>query len=98
MTDVTSIAVDLVTGRGSGASSDGSVYLGLGGREFRLARSDIDDYQGGADKYILGEGSNKIENAETSDPRQQYIEVESLRRLPVYIRFAPYRGSVDDNW
>lgn len=99
MAQIETIRVALQTGSDSGAGSDGGVYLGIAGREFRLARSDINDYrQGGADTYVLGKGGN-VENPATQDPRNLNFAAQEIRDFPVYIRFEPNVSSPrGDNW
>ena len=46
MADIQSIAALLFTSRAEDASTDGDVYLGIGGREFYLDTSE-DDYESG---------------------------------------------------
>jgi hypothetical protein len=95
MTKINTIRVDIQTGNASGASSDGDVYLGLGGREFFLDTS-ADDFQSGSSRgYVLGSGSNVL-NAAVNDPRKENLQVEAVDSLPVYIRFQPQNR--DDNW
>lgn len=99
MAEIETIRVTLRTGTDGGAESDGGVYLGIAGREFRLARSDIDDYRrGGTDTYVLGKGAN-VENAATQDPRNINFAAEDVRNFPVYLRFEPNVSSPrGDNW
>ena len=106
MAKITSILCEIITGRVSGASTDGNVYMGLGGREFRLD-STQDDYQSGSLRdYILGGapfGSNlsspqiRVQNKDQNDPRKGFpLDTSDLSLTPVYIRFEPEGPS--DNW
>jgi hypothetical protein len=93
---VQTIRVDLMTGASVGADSDGGVYLGFLGREYRLARADIDDYRRGAyDVYRMGTGGN-IEYAAQADPRHEMTPVSLSGLFPTYIRFEP--NSSTDTW
>jgi hypothetical protein len=106
MAKVTGILCQIITGDVDGAGTDGSVYLGLGGREFRLD-SERDDYERGFwREYILGAGplepdlpppQIRVQNAARNDPRVGLtLDTIHLSRTPVYIRFEP-EGS-GDNW
>jgi hypothetical protein len=106
MAKITGILCQIITGNRSGAGTDGSVYLGFGGREFRLD-SKADDYESGSwREYVLGEGPLApslpapqilVENKEENDPRTRYpLDTAILGRAPVYIRFEPEGG--DDRW
>ena len=55
MAQVTGILCQVITGKQSGAGTDGRIFLGLGGREFRLDSS-RDDYERGSwREYICGQ-------------------------------------------
>jgi hypothetical protein len=106
MAKITGILCQIITGNVSGAGTDGSVYLGLGGREFRLDSS-ADDYERGSwREYILGLGplepdlpppQIRVNNRDKNDPRLGFpLDTENLGRTPVYIRFEP--ESSGDNW
>jgi hypothetical protein len=99
MAKITGILCQVITGDVDGASTDGSVYLGLGGREFRLD-SEKDDYERGSwREYILGAGPQepnlpppqiRVRNPERNDPRVGHpLDTINLSRSPVYIRFEP---------
>jgi hypothetical protein len=54
MAQVTGILCQVLTGNVDGAGTDGSVYLGLGAREFCMD-SHANDYERGSDRsYIMG--------------------------------------------
>jgi hypothetical protein len=106
MAKVTGILCQIVTGTVNNAETDGWVYLGLGGREFRLD-STADDYQrGSVREYILGLGpvepnlpapQVRVQNPEWNDPRVGFpLDTVNLTRSPVYIRFEPEGSS--PNW
>ena len=103
MVEITQINVIVKTGSVNGAGTDGRVYLGLGGREFRLNKPGNQFEQGNSDTFVIGTGSN-IENTDdvnslpspngnTSSPNIEDADVESN---PKYIRFDPNNN--DDNW
>lgn len=89
MTSITRIDVQIITGNRPDAGADGGVYLGIGGREFRL-KTEAKDFQMNADQtFILGENAN-ISNATNNDPRSPApLRLELLKSFPIYIRFAP---------
>lgn len=98
MAAITKIEVRLKTGNRSGASTDGDVYLRIGGREFFLdAAGDHDDFQQNQDiTYVLGAGSS-INHATRNDPRTPFaLHTESLGHFPVSIRFQPENRT--DEW
>src|SRR5262245_46546824 len=106
MAKITGILCQVVTGNFSGAGTDGSVYLGLGGREFRMDSS-ADDYERGSlREYVMGAGpvepnlpppQVRVLNREMNDPRVGFpLDTINLARSPVYIRFEPEGSS--DNW
>jgi len=106
MAQVTGILCQVITGKQSGAGTDGRIFLGLGGREFRLDSS-RDDYERGSwREYICGQApleptlpppQIRVEKKEWNDPREgMIIEVSDVVKLPKYLRFEPKSG--DDNW
>jgi hypothetical protein len=106
MAQITGILCQVITGKVAGAGTDGSVYLGLGGREFRLDSS-ADDYERGSwREYILGVGpvepnlpppQIRVKNKDRNDPRLDFpLDTVNLGRSPVYIRFEP--ESSGGNW
>jgi hypothetical protein len=103
MARIESIQVRIVTSnlaikigdRISPPGTDGSVFLGLGGREFRLDTLE-DDFETASDRvYILGLGAN-INNPVVNDPRSPQLDTQFLNQTPVYIRFAQRDGR--DHW
>jgi hypothetical protein len=103
---VTGILCQIITGDVDGAGTDGRVYLGIGGREFRLD-SQEDDYERLSwREYVLGAGplrtnrsptQTRVRNWENNDPTLRFpLDTNSLRRAPVYIRFEPQ--GANDNW
>jgi len=96
MAAITRIDVRLKTGFADGASTDGDVYLSIGGREFSLDSAD-NDFQAKSDRtYTLGTGAN-VQNASDNNPSKPFqLRTENLDRFPVYLRFAPQNR--DDKW
>lgn len=96
MTIITRIDVQVMTGNRSGASAEGAVYLGIGGREFYLATAAHDFAQNSRQIFTLGEEAN-VCHAVDNDPRAPYaLHTEELSNFPVYIRFAP--KDQNDRW
>ncbi|RJL35736.1 hypothetical protein [Bailinhaonella thermotolerans] len=84
------------------AEPDSRVFLGIAGREFRLARPDVRDFQQhDRHEYIFGNGSN-VERPEWNDPRKNPpLTLGDLHNRPVYIRFVwtAAAGTTDrDDW
>lgn len=106
MSAITGILVQLITGNVDSAGTDGRVYLGLGGREFRLD-SKADDFERGSwREYVLGRGPKepqlpspqvRVEWPDFNDPRVGYaLDTVDLPKSPVYLRFEPEGDS--PNW
>jgi hypothetical protein len=106
MSRITGILCQIITGNVDNAGTDGWVYLGLGGREFRLD-STADDYERGSwREYVLGRGpvepnlpppQIRVLNGQFNDPRVGFpLDTVNLPRNPVYIRFEPHGDS--PNW
>lgn len=107
MAQVTGVLVQIITGNVNGAGTDGRVYLGLGGREFRLD-SNQDDYERNSwREYILARAplepdlpppQIRVTNPGRNDPRVGLpVDTARLSRSPVYIRFEPAGDSPDWN-
>ena len=95
MAQIDSIQVNINTGDESGAGTDGSIYVGLAGREFHLDTSADDFERGSSHKYVLGVGSDVV-NPAVNDPRKQFMQVEDVDAFPIYVRFEPNNDG--DNW
>jgi hypothetical protein len=95
VTLIRSVHALLYTGIEEDAGTDGNVYLGAGGREFRLDAQQNDFARGGQFTYRFGTFPTVV-NAATNDPLQQLIRLEDVDALPLYIRFEPRSG--DDRW
>src|SRR5215813_2863948 len=106
MAKVTGILCQVLTSNIKNAGTDGRVYLGLGGREFRMDSSQDDYEQGSIREYIMGLGplepnlpppQIRVSNASDNDPRfGMPIDTINLSKSPVYIRFEPVGDS--PNW
>jgi hypothetical protein len=85
------------TGNKQNAETDGWVYLGICGREFRLAMPNINDFTKDSEReYLLGASSN-VEDAEFNDPRKPQLSTSDLDLYPAYIRFEPAGDGPDWN-
>jgi hypothetical protein len=103
---VTGIVCPIITGDVDGAGTDGDIYLGIGGREFRLDSREDDYERGSWREYVLGTApleSNlappqiRVRNWDRNDPTLRFLlDTNDLPRTPVYIRFEP-QGAYD-NW
>jgi hypothetical protein len=95
MPSVTRIQCDFWTGQKPGHSTDGWIFLGIGGREFLLDTSG-DDFQGGHETFNLGVHSNVL-NGGSNDPRVgKPLTLENIHEFPRYIRFEG--NDKNDNW
>jgi hypothetical protein len=83
---LTKVSVEIKTADEPGAATGGSVYLGLGGREFRC-NTDRDDFaQGATDTFVFGAGAN-VKHPAINDPRTPEMTLTTVDRFPVYLRF-----------
>jgi hypothetical protein len=96
MSKINTITVRASTGNREHAGTDGRVYLGIGGREFRLATTSNEFRTNSTDTFILGDAYN-VENPGRNDPREPEIMTEDLNKFPVYIRFEPCGDHPDWN-
>ena len=99
MAPIVRIDARITTGNRAGAGTDGTVYLGLCGREFKLD-SAVNDFEQGSDRtYILGEGGgagSSVTNPAGNDPRFPQLDTANLD-LPKYVRFEPSGNNPDWN-
>jgi subtilisin family serine protease len=100
---VDKIVVTIQTGNKSGASTNGKVYLGIGGREFRLNKSGNQFQQNKEDEFIIGVGSNVLKPEKNELPQNSSFSNDSpkipfstIGIYPMYIRFEPSGNS--DKW
>jgi hypothetical protein len=97
MTAITQIKATIHTGDQENAGTDSWVYLGICGREFRLARSDVNDFGRSSHRdYFLGNGAN-VEDASLNDPKFPRLDTADLDQFPAYIRLEPAGDSPDWN-
>ena len=96
MPAIESVFVQIRTGNLTDAGTDGEVYLGICGREFRLDSSGNNFERGAVDTFRLGAGGN-VKNGDRNDPRSPQLRTEDLDKFPVYIRFDPVGSSPDWN-
>jgi hypothetical protein len=73
------------------AGTNGAVYLGLGGREFRCDTSSNNFKKGATDTFIFGQFANVLQ-PDRNDPTLPQLIVSRVDRFPVYVRFDQ-RGS-----
>jgi len=93
MTHVGKITATIKTGDLVNAPTDGRVYLGLGGREFRLNKPGDQFKRGATDTFIIGDGGN-IDNPRNANELPFFggtvncprIEYSDLPKFPAYIR------------
>jgi hypothetical protein len=96
MSAITRIKVTVHTGDRNEAGTDGTVYLGICGREFKLARAGVDDFERASHRdYFLGSSAN-VEQAAFNNPASPQLDTTDADRFPAYIRFEPQGGS--PNW
>jgi hypothetical protein len=81
------VVIDVVTSHVDRAGTKAQVFLGLGGREFRLSVPNRAAFELGAEStFQLGEDAN-VEFPERNDPRLGYpITVADVLGIPAYIR------------
>ncbi|MDT0268562.1 hypothetical protein RM844_19940 [Streptomyces sp. DSM 44915] len=92
MFNITRVQVEILTARESGQPTTGAVFLGFGGREFRLTTGDPADFQGNTTrKFELGGPEANVANAARNDPTRPQLTTKDLNR-PVYLRFEPRGG------
>ncbi len=106
MAAITGILAQIITGNIDNAGTDGRVYLGIAGREFRLDSKEDDYERGSWREYILGAGplepnlpppQIRVEWPEFNDPRKMFVlDTSHLANTPVYLRFEPEGDS--PNW
>lgn len=106
MAHIEQIQVIVVTGSVNGAGTNGRIFLGMGGREFRLNKSGNQFQKGDTDTFQIGGviGPDSINNQNNSNDlpavpgtvNAPAIEYSTLDEYPTYIRFEPQNS--DDNW
>jgi hypothetical protein len=106
MVHIEQIKLTVITGNVTGASTNGHIFLGIGGREFRLNKSGNQFQKGDTDTFQIGGviGPDSINNQNNSNDlpplpgtiNAPAIEYSTLDDYPTYIRFEPQDN--DDNW
>jgi hypothetical protein len=107
MTHVDKINVDVTTRNVTNAGTNGEVYLGYGGREFRLDQPGDQFKKGANDHFTIGVGSD-IEDKNINDlplnpstspdsPKINENIVLGTNPFPVYIRLDP-KDDDDNDW
>jgi hypothetical protein len=97
MANINRIDARIKTGNRTGAGSNGTFYLGVGGREFRLNITGTNDFEQRMDQiFTLGAETN-VENPIHNNPVSPFqIVTENLNRYPKYLRFEPENAT--DDW
>jgi hypothetical protein len=95
---VNSIAIDISVGSTTTAPANITGYLGIGGREFRLNRSGVQDFVSNTTiNYVLGSGAN-IENSGDNNPSKITDGDCDNPGIPVYFRVEfTNTGSIEIN-
>ena len=104
MTHVGKITAVIKTGDLTNAPTDGRVYLGIGGREFRLQKAGDQFKKGATDTFIIGDGGN-IDNPRNANELPFFggtvncprVEFSDLDKFPAYIRLE-YDEVDDKDW
>lgn len=96
MANINRIDVLLKTGKKQFAGTNGSVYIGIAGREFHTDSAAQDFENGDKRTYTLGVGAN-ILDPERNDPRSPQLDTGDLSKFPVYLRFEPHGNNPDWN-
>ena len=91
MANLMRIDVTIQTGDRAGAGTDGSVYLGIAGREFHCDSTANDFERGSSRTYTFGDGAN-VRNGNRNDPRTPQLTREAVDRFPVYISIRARSG------
>lgn len=70
----------------------GAVFLGLGGREFRLNRMGTNDFvRNGTSEFMLGDASHPyaVRNPDANDPKAPVpLDTTTIGQFPKYLRLA----------
>jgi hypothetical protein len=107
MAGISGFLCEVITSDFAGAGTDGSIYLGICGREFHLDSTRDDFERGSFRDYILGEPPIElgppppdhvhVNDREKNDPRVGFpLDTDNLNLTPVYVRFEPENSG--DNW
>lgn len=89
MAAITTIEVSITTGNNG---TLGAVYLGIGGREFRLNRLGQNDFmKNNVSQFMLGDGSHafSVVNPDANDPKKGLpLDSADIGSYPIYLRLA----------
>jgi hypothetical protein len=104
MTHIVQIKVEIKTSNEQSAGTNGRVFLGIGGREFRLDKLGNQFQKNQTDTFTINSTSMDIENSErnslpdTGNVNSPRIEnnIGIAFNLPVYLRFDP--NDNNDDW
>lgn len=93
MADVQTIYPIVMTSKDTDSGTDGAVFLGIGGREFRLDSKYDTLHPGDALNASIGVQS-QVKNPTLNDPRTPYVlRSQDLGYFPTYLRLEG-----DDHW
>jgi hypothetical protein len=87
METLTSVTAVFETADEEGAGTNGEVYLGIGGREFRCDIPGSEFEPGDTDTFVFGAGAN-VHHADRNDPRVPQLTLDDVDRCPTYVRFV----------
>jgi hypothetical protein len=96
MANITQINVRIFTVKIEDAGTKDPVYLGLGGREFRLSSPENPNLSSGDFTFHFGSDHN-VRNPELNDPRKPILTTEDLDKYPVYIAKPGNLSDEDDD-
>ncbi|WP_406856126.1 hypothetical protein ABEG18_00405 [Alsobacter sp. KACC 23698] len=90
MANITQIQLRLLTASAleRPPRTEGNIFLGLAGREFRVndGRSAVE--RGDDHTYVYGDGASVLD-PEFNDPRNPQLDTLNVYKFPTYIRFEP---------
>jgi hypothetical protein len=93
MATITTIEVTITTGNNG---TLGAVYLGIGGREFRLNRLGQNDFKrNDVSQFVLGDAGHSyaVANPDVNDPKTPLpLDTADLLSFPLYLRLAGANG------
>jgi hypothetical protein len=92
---ITNITAMILTYDVEDAGTDGNVYLGICGREFRCDSAKDDFERGSTGVYKFGDTPGYVTHPDANDPRNPRLDQSELDLYPVYLRFD--QGS-SDHW
>jgi hypothetical protein len=97
MAAINQIDLQVKTGNRTGGGTDGLVYFGIGGREFRIDQPNVNDLEPNMNQIFTFSATGNNANQSLNNPAAQYVmRTEDLSKFPKYVRFEPHGN--DDNW